>query len=168
MKKLRRLGLSGAMVFALVSTGAFVADAANEPATAKPIVIYNNPNFLAQIKGSIYTSYFDGEVTSETAKQLTQDEQGGHSPWRDSPLLVSVYGTQNFTPDSNGPMNQTSLTSKEFVGTYRGHEVTYTLVSSSTQTAAVVEKGLSFGMTIDLYKPLHHYYWMIDQVQINN
>ncbi|GMA50708.1 hypothetical protein GCM10025857_20650 [Alicyclobacillus contaminans] len=129
------------------------------------ITIYTNPNFLPQSKGQEYTSYFDGTVVVETSNQMSQEEKGGHSPWKASPVYVALYGTQNFAPD--GSIIQTSDTSKEFVGTYHGVKVTYTLLSSTGHTAKVVEKGLPFSLTIDLYKPLHHYYWLIDGVQMD-
>lgn len=129
------------------------------------VTIYTNPSFMAQSRGQAYTGYFAGTVTTETSKQLAQAETGGHSPWKASPIDVAVYGTQNFAPNGTQQMSETA---KQFVGTYNGTKVTYTLTSSTKQTATVIEKGLPYGLTVHLYKPVHHRYWLIDQVTLDS
>ena len=131
------------------------------------IVIYKNLQASAQRKGGQYTSYFGGTVSTVTSKQLSQEEGGGHSPWKGSPIDVAAYGTQNFAPSSNG-FQQTSETSKELVGTCNGKKVTYKLVSAMKNEAKVVERGLPYGLTVELYKPVNHTYWFIDGVQLSN
>lgn len=131
------------------------------------IVIYKNPQASAQRRSGQYTSYFGGTVSTVTSKQLSQEESGGHSPWKGSPIYVAAYGTQNFTPNSKG-FQQISETSKELVGTYNGKKVTYKLVSATNRQAKVVERGLLYSLTVDLYKPVNHTYWFIDGVQLNS
>lgn len=129
------------------------------------IMIYYNPNYLVQSNGSKYTSYFAGEVYSETSAHMSQMEAGGHSPWKADPIYVAVSGTGNFAP--NGEVTQVSDSAKEFVGTYQGKKVTYRLDSTTGQTATVVERGLSNELTIKLYKPKNHHYWLIYLVELN-
>ena len=129
------------------------------------IMIYYNPNYLAQSNGSNYTSYFAGEVYSETSAHMSQMEAGGHSPWKADPIYVAVSGTGNFAP--KGEVTQVSDSAKEFIGTYQGRRVTYRLVSTTEQTATVVERGLPYGLTIKLFKPMHHRYWLIYRVDLN-
>lgn len=142
------------------------ANASNGTGTSgNAVTVYRNPNFLAQGKGAQYTSYFDGTVSVETSAQMAQEENGGHSPWKASPIYVAVYGTQNFAPDANG-LTQVSNTSNKFVGMYRGAKVTYSLRSSTGNSAQVTEQGLPYSLSVGLYKPVHHNYWLIDSVQL--
>lgn len=134
-------------------------------ASNSTITLYQNPDFIVQSKSKQYTSYFDGMVNVETSNQLSQEETGGHSPWKTSPIYVAVYGTQNFAPNSDG-IKQISETSKLFTGTYNGTNVTYSLVSSTQNTAKVVEAGLPYSLIVELYKPLDHHYWLIDKIQL--
>ena len=129
------------------------------------IMIYYNPNYLAQSNGSNYTSYFAGEVYSETSAQMSQMEAGGHSPWKADPIYVALSGTGNFAP--KGGVTQVSDSAKEFTGTYQGKKVTYRLDSITGQAATVVERGLLYGLTIELFKPKHHHYWLIYRVELN-
>lgn len=141
-------------------------DVVNQTGAGNSIItIYHNPDFLVQSKSKQYTSYFSGLIHVETTKQMSQEEKGGHSPWRASPIYVAVYGTQNFAPLDE--IKQISDTPTLFTGKYNHAKVTYSLVSSTTNAAKVVEKGLPYSLAIDLYRPFNHHYWLIDKIQLN-